>query len=280
LKLDRRTGFVSDVHLRADDPAGLRQFCQALKDSSGHLSSLVILGDLFDAWVGDDLVNTDFCQPVISALKALNCPISFLVGNRDFLLGRPHLTLDWCKAVNADRLAEQTIAQWNDGTRDYSVLLAHGDQWCTDDLPYQSFRAQVREPSWQTQFLSQPMATRLSIAQHLRGESETAKQSKSMQIMDVNFQAIQYAFEHTGCDLIVHGHTHRPAVHKHQLKDGTTRTRIVLPDWDAALGRGAIMQIRTLNHDQMPQGSAIDQLAEGWRIQWSAIAVDTSASAN
>jgi UDP-2,3-diacylglucosamine hydrolase len=145
-------------------------------------------------------------------------------GNRDFLV--------------AERFAAETGAHLlpDPSTIDLygtTALLMHGDTLCTDDTQYQAFRAQVRDPRWQQAALSRPLEERLAIARGMRGESEGAKQGKAMEIMDVAPAAVEAAFAASGCGVLIHGHTHRPARHVHRAADATAKERIrwVLPDW-------------------------------------------------
>ena len=148
-------------------------------------------------------------------------PVFFMHGNRDFLVaGR------FAAESGAQLIADPTVIDLY-GTR---TALLHGDTLCTDDHAYQRFRAQVRDPAWQAAALVRPVAERLAIAQGMRVESEGAKQGKSMGIMDVASEAVESVFRETGCDVMIHGHTHRPGRHVHRV-DGRERVRWVLPDW-------------------------------------------------
>lgn len=223
--------FVSDIHLDTEieqdhDPSG---FLEALGQSiPSDCSKLFILGDLFDTWVGDDLVTgskvaireafTQLAQRAQSDIK-----FYLMHGNRDFLLGQ-----DFLKDLNAFLIDEVFILEMF-GLR---VGLTHGDALCTDDQDYQHFREQVRQAAWQTAFLAKPLDERRAIASSIRAESERAKQGKSMAIMDVNPAAVEALVARHQLQGLIHGHTHRPAKHSGQF------TRWVLPDWDKNLGRG------------------------------------------
>ncbi|MGE8635943.1 MAG: UDP-2,3-diacylglucosamine diphosphatase, partial [Achromobacter piechaudii] len=161
---------------------------------------------------------------VLAALKttAARIPVWLGRGNRDFLIGE-----ELAKAVGARLLPEAALLETDFG----SILLTHGDEFCTDDAAYQQFRQMVRNPQWQAEFLAKTIPERLAMAQQARGESQAANQTKSMEIMDVNAQAIEASFRESGVPVLVHGHTHRPARHVLDV-DGKKRERWVLPDWD------------------------------------------------
>ena len=161
---------------------------------------------------------------MLKALRetAAGIPVWLGRGNRDFLMGE-----ELAAAIGAKLLPEPALLETDYGT----VLLTHGDEFCTDDAPYQQFRAMVRNPQWQAAFLAKTIPERLAMAQQARGESQAANQMKSQEIMDVNPGAIEAVFRDTGVSLLVHGHTHRPARHVLEV-DGKKRERWVLPDWD------------------------------------------------
>jgi UDP-2,3-diacylglucosamine hydrolase len=148
-------------------------------------------------------------------------PTAFLHGNRDFVIGAR-----FTEATGARLIADPTVIDLGD-TR---AVLLHGDTLCTGDAAYQAFRAQVRDPRWQAAALARPLAERLALARGIRQGSETAKGGKVDAIMDVEPQAVEAAFRSSGCDLMIHGHTHRPARHMHHV-DGRECVRWVLPDW-------------------------------------------------
>ena len=157
-------------------------------------------------------------------------PVYFMHGNRDFLVARRFADETGVKLID-----DPTIADLY-GTR---TLLMHGDTLCTADTQYQAFRAQVRDPRWQQAVLSRPLEQRIAMAQGLRGESEGAKQGKSMEIMDVAGDAVVDAFRRHDAALMIHGHTHRPMRHVHEV-DGEERVRWVLPDW---YGEGGYLEV-------------------------------------
>jgi UDP-2,3-diacylglucosamine hydrolase len=185
--------------------------------------ALYILGDLFESWVGDDGLTLPFNKRVAEGLArtAHSTPTFFMHGNRDFLVAKR-----FSDETGVRLLEDPTVVDLY-GKR---TLLMHGDTLCTGDVQYQAFRKQVRDPRWQQAVLSRPLAERIAMAQGLRGESEGAKQGKSMEIMDVTPSAVEQALRDNDCDLLIHGHTHRPMRHVHEV-DGRARERWVLPDW-------------------------------------------------
>lgn len=216
--------FIADLHLRQEDPATVAAFQSFLETTASRAGSLYILGDLFEAWIGDDGLAHPLASDVARRLKQLadaGVAVHLMHGNRDFLLGAAFAT-----ACGARLLDEGHVADLH-GT---PTLLMHGDSLCTDDTAYQQFRAQVRQPAWQQAFLARPMAERIAVARQLREQSEQAKGEKSMAIMDVNADAVAEQFRRHGVNRLIHGHTHRPARHELSV-DGIPRERWVLPDW-------------------------------------------------
>lgn len=217
---------ASDTHLGPAAPATQEAFLAFLEMAAGEAASLVLPGDIFDAWIGDDVIRAapPWLAQVLTALKATaaRLPLYLGRGNRDFLIGG-----ELAGAVGARMLPERAMLQTDFGP----VLLSHGDEYCTDDAAYQQFRAMVRNPQWQEQFLAKSIPERLKMAQEARGESMAANQTKSMEIMDVNPQAVEQALRESGARVMVHGHTHRPARHVLTV-DGVRCERWVLPDWD------------------------------------------------
>jgi len=212
--------FISDCHLDGSRPDILQSLTGFLNETASSARSLYILGDLFEVWLGDDDPAVDV-RDIITLLKKLSLSTSlfFLAGNRDVLVN--------------DKLAEQAGFQiltepvsLNLGGR--HVLLLHGDVLCTDDEDYQAFRQRVRDPAWQSNFLRKSLAERQQIAAGLRADSKAAMYDKPIEIMDVNSQTVDSFFEQHGAEIIIHGHTHRPAVHQH----GKSNIRYVLGDWN------------------------------------------------
>lgn len=215
--------FISDLHLSEDTLATVAAFDALLAGPARGVEELYILGDLFEYWAGDD-DDTPLARHVARGLKALTdegVRVFFLAGNRDFLLGEAY-------ARNAGmRLLMEPTEIELDGRR---VLLSHGDTLCTDDTAYQSYRAMVRDPAWQAGFLAKPLAERRAFIEQLRQRSQQAKREKPIEIMDVNASAVEDLLRAHACPTLIHGHTHRPARHEHDV-DGRECLRWVLPDW-------------------------------------------------
>ena len=218
-----RTLFISDLHLAEERPDTTGRFERFLANEAPGADALYILGDLFEAWVGDDGLTLPFNWRVAEQLLTLSAsvPVFFMQGNRDFLAAAGFLAATGSNAIDDPAVIDLY------GER---ALLMHGDTLCTDDTAYQAFRAQTRDPRWQAAALAQPLAQRLAIAQGMREGSTAAKAGKSEAIMDAAPSAVEAAFRASGCRLLIHGHTHRPARHEHDV-DGRRCVRWVLPDW-------------------------------------------------
>jgi UDP-2,3-diacylglucosamine hydrolase len=215
--------FISDLHLREEEPATLRAFDALLAGPARGVDELYILGDLFEYWAGDD-DDTPLARHVAEGLKALvgeGVRVFFLAGNRDFLMGEAYAASGGFRL-----LAEPTEIELDD----QRVLLSHGDTLCTDDTAYQSYRAMVREPAWQAGFLAKPLAERRAFIEQLRRHSQQANRQKNMEIMDVSPSAVENLLRRHGYPTLIHGHTHRPARHVHHIDDREC-VRWVLPDW-------------------------------------------------
>ena len=212
--------FISDCHLDPKRPQVAAALLRFLQERAANASHLYILGDLFEVWLGDDDPALEH-QPVVDALQRLaaEIPVYFMAGNRDFLLGR-----DFADRIGIGLLEEPHFLQLGERR----ILLIHGDTLCTDDHDYQRFRDMVRSAAWQSEFLAQPLAERQRIAAGLRSDSASAMAQKSAAIMDVNQQAVRDCFDQNRVDTIIHGHTHRPAVHRY----GPELQRLVLGDWN------------------------------------------------
>ena len=221
----RPTLFISDLHLCAERPQITQIFNRFITETAPAAESLYILGDLFEFWIGDDQLDhdplaADVAQK-LSVLAATGTRIFFMHGNRDFLIGER-----LARKANLDILADPTLI--ND--HNSPVLLMHGDTLCTGDANYQSFRQQVRSTEWQKQILAKPYTERVALAQSIRSQSDIEKSMKADAIMDVNVDAVAEAFRRCKSPVLVHGHTHRPATHEHQV-DGQLYIRRVLQDW-------------------------------------------------
>ena len=214
--------FISDLHLQTSHPETCRGFFTFLQERAMASTALYILGDLFEYWAGDDDLSDPFHQTIAQAIREVSdagVRVYWIAGNRDFLVGSA-----FAAAAGLALLAEPHVTDIA-GQR---VVLVHGDAECTDDVKYMAFRAQVRDPAWQAQFLAMPLAQRKAIIAGMRQGSKEAHSTKSAEIMDVNAQAIDALHVSSGADIIIHGHTHRPALHANGA-----RKRYVLPDWDA-----------------------------------------------
>ncbi len=188
---------------------------------------MYILGDLFEYWIGDDALSDTARQVAqgISALNATGVPCYFMHGNRDFLLGQAYAT-----QAGLELLPDALLIDLY-GT---PTLLLHGDTLCIDDTEYQLFRQQSRNPQWQARILALSVEERLQLARRTRDASIAHTGKVSMGIMDVNETAVRNAFREYKAKRMIHGHTHRPAVHKYALDDGSEVERIVLSDWHSA----------------------------------------------
>ena len=217
------TLFVSDLHLDDSRPHITALFERFLADEARRADALYVLGDLFDAFVGDD---DDAALParVAHALRAVadaGVPVSFIAGNRDFLLGADYARRSGMMIRDDGAVVDLYGTQ---------ALLLHGDALCTDDAAYQAFRKQVRDPAWQRGFLAQPLAARRAFAQQARDASRAHTSRAGMAIMDVNQDAVEAALRDARVRHMIHGHTHRPAIHAFAF-DGAPAQRIVLGDW-------------------------------------------------
>ncbi len=216
--------FVSDVHLCPSRMEMAQGFLEFLENLSGEVQSLYILGDLFEYWAGDDDLGDPFNARIAGALRAVSdqgAAVYLLHGNRDFLLGP-----NFARAAGCVLLPDPTVIRM----QGVATLLTHGDTLCTEDADYQAFRVTVRQPAWRQTFLARPLAERKAEIEALRRRSETEKSRKPQQIMDVYPAAVEAALRQHGCTRIIHGHTHRPARHAHNV-DGRSCERWVLPDW-------------------------------------------------
>lgn len=217
----RTVDFISDLHLQASEPVTFEAWRSYM--AATQASAVFILGDLFEVWVGDDVLTlpgfeTD-CAAVMRATSQ-RLPVFFMHGNRDFLAGEGLMT-----AAGATLLQDPTVFAFNH----QRFLLTHGDALCLDDHDYMAFRAQVRTPHWQQQFLAQPLAERQAVARGLREASESRKRAASDHA-DVDAPAAREWLAAAQAAVMIHGHTHKPATH--DLGGGLQR--VVLSDWDAA----------------------------------------------
>jgi UDP-2,3-diacylglucosamine hydrolase len=217
--------FISDLHLCDSRPHITQAFNQFLEKIAAKAQALYILGDLFEYWAGDDSIEVSAQEAITHALHRLvssGTSVFLMHGNRDFLLGE-----GFEKATGIKILPDPSLIT----LYGKPVLLSHGDALCTDDVAYQQFRAEVRSPAWTAEFLSKPLSDRVAYIEQLRATSEQAKFNKSMQIMDVNAVAVDDLLRNNNYPpLFIHGHTHRPNQHIHQI-NGKACERWVLGDW-------------------------------------------------
>ena len=212
--------FISDLHLAPERPAIIELFLNFMDNQASKVDELYILGDLVEYWLGDD-DHSKGLEIVFNKMKQLSengLKIYLMHGNRDFLMGEKLADRCGCTLIS-----EPYSANLNGSP----ALLMHGDTLCTDDASYQELRSMLRNPEWQQDFLSRPLAEREAMAKALREKSAEETQKKDAEIMDVNSQAVNDAFKKNEIKLMIHGHTHRPNIH--YMKNGMTR--VVLGDW-------------------------------------------------
>lgn len=239
--MDTKTLFIADLHLCESRPSIITSFERFLIGPAREAEALYILGDLFEYWPGDDARSLPFYASLSAQLRAVSAQgveLFLIHGNRDFLIGRA-----LAGEIGATLLDDPFVMDLY-GT---PTCLMHGDTLCTDDLEYQRFRAQVRDAEWQRDFLAAPLQQRIATAEALRRQSIAAKEQKEETIMDVNDAAVAAVFHQSGCQRLIHGHTHRPALHRLSV-DGIARERWVLNDWYSQGGylectRGGCRQI-------------------------------------
>lgn len=224
------TLFISDLHLDPSRPAITELFLDFLRGEARQAEALYILGDLFEAWIGDDTPSSaaDAVALALREVSDAGVPVYFIRGNRDFLLGN-----DYAARAGMRILPDPSVIT----LYGKPVLLQHGDLLCTDDVAYQAFRAQTRNPAFIAQFLSQSLEARVAFAQKARAASQ-AHQSEMKQddkatfetVTDVAPAEVVATFQRYGVDTMIHGHTHRPAIHTVNAGEHSF-TRIVLGDW-------------------------------------------------
>lgn len=233
--MTQRALFISDLHLTGERPESSEQFFRFLREEAARADALYVLGDLFEYWAGDDELTDQqgglLAAEVAAGFKSLagrGVQIRIMHGNRDFLVGGGFLA-----ASAAQLIEDPAVVRLDTGP----VALLHGDTLCTDDLDYQAWRQTARSGTWQRDFLARPLAARHAEIQGLRQKSRNVIAAKPAQIMDVNPEAVRDAFRRLGVRRMIHGHTHRPARHEHEV-DGARCERWVLPDW---YGRGGYL---------------------------------------
>ena len=217
------TLFISDLHLSHQTPSIAHNFLSLLNKQAAELDALYILGDLFEYWLGDDGITPQH-QPVLNAIKQISdmgIPVYFIRGNRDFLISSEFARQSACTILDEPVVVDLY------GT---ATLIMHGDLLCTDDHDYLKFREQVRNPQWQTHFLSLTMEQRIEMAKQARDASQSSAKDKTMEIMDANQSTIEQYMRDHNVKTLIHGHTHRPGIHNFQM-DNSDAKRIVLGDW-------------------------------------------------
>ena len=218
--------FISDLHLDPQHPGVIQAFYGFLESIAANpeTESLYILGDFFEAWLGDDDDTPVYAEIKTALRKVVDSGLSIFVmhGNRDFLLGE-----SFCRTTGVELLAEPSLIM----VAGQPLLLMHGDSLCTRDLDYMRFRQQVRDHQWQQQFIAQPLADRKRYVAAARQKSKSLTQRKAKDIMDVTPAAVEQVFVDYDVTTLIHGHTHRPARHALTV-DGRQCERIVLGDWD------------------------------------------------
>ncbi|MBP5981237.1 MAG: UDP-2,3-diacylglucosamine diphosphatase [Halomonas sp.] len=235
-----RTLLVADMHLSSDTPEINQGFYRYLDQTAQGANALYILGDLFDAWIGDDLLDTQHplsavAHEVIQRLRQLSdngTAIYLMHGNRDFLLGDRFINA--CQASLLSDVQEVEL-------EGLPVALLHGDSLCTRDEAYMAFRQQSRNPEWQAQILALPFEQRLELAKSLRSQSGDANANKAEAIMDVTQKEVVALMERFGITIMIHGHTHRPKVHDLTVEDVPAK-RFVLGDWDNQHGWDVVIE--------------------------------------
>lgn len=219
----KETLFISDLHLSLNKLATTHCFLRFLENRATGAECLYILGDLFDAWIGDDDPTPSIgkIKAALKKLTAAGTAVYLQPGNRDFLIGKR-----FCRETGVRLLDDHAVVDLY-GT---PTLLMHGDLLCTDDVSYQQFRLKSRTPAWQTMMLSKPLLLRLLLARWYRLRSHWHKRKKSQEIMDVNRESVRRTMARYQITRLIHGHTHRPAVHELVI-DGMLAHRFVLSEW-------------------------------------------------
>jgi UDP-2,3-diacylglucosamine hydrolase len=212
--------FISDLHLDASREDLTRAFTRFLSEQCQTIDELYILGDFFELWLGDD-EQSALNNEVIEALSSLPCEVFIMHGNRDFLIGEA-----FCNAAGAKLLPDPCSINLGD----QPALLMHGDSLCTRDEEYMKARVLLRSDAFQKDFLSKQIQERKIIAQQIRGKSVQVSREKAEDIMDVTLEEVSKVMDQAGTSILIHGHTHRPAVHEVVLQAGPG-TRYVLGDW-------------------------------------------------
>lgn len=232
-----RALLISDLHLQHERPELTAALLGFLQEQAAGCDALFILGDLFEVWIGDD-ASTPLADSVADALRALTkqgSKVYLMHGNRDFLLGQ-----DYASRAGAVLLPDPWLYDSPAGP----VLLSHGDQLCSDDTDYMAFREMVRQNQWQQAFLARPIAEREAYARQARAQSAAATAGKMNEIMDVNNATVEALLQQHQQTVLIHGHTHRPAIHDisldHAIAGQSEAKRVVLGDWGELAWYGEI----------------------------------------
>ena len=215
--------FISDLHLAPERPEIIHLFVRFCHEIASQYRTLYILGDFVEYWLGDD-DDASGLQPAFDALHSLaehDTQVLFMHGNRDFLIGDA-----LAARCNFNIIPDPAIIQISQ----HAALLMHGDTLCTDDVDYMKFRRMVRDTAFQNDFLARPLQERRQIARSMRGSSQLATAAKKPEIMDVNQDAVDTIMQQHNVNLLIHGHTHRPAIHQFDIGESRC-TRVVLGDW-------------------------------------------------
>ncbi|WP_342321764.1 UDP-2,3-diacylglucosamine diphosphatase [Kosakonia sp. BYX6] len=235
------TLFIADLHLHTEEPAITAGFLRFLASTAREADALYILGDLFEAWIGDDDPNP-LHQQIAEAIKSLvdnGVPCYFIHGNRDFLLGKR-----FARASGMQLLPQEQVLD----LYGRKVLIMHGDTLCTDDVDYQALRARVHQPWLQTLFLALPLFIRHRVAAKMRAGSSASNNSKTLEMMDVTQQAVVDAMEKHHVQWLIHGHTHRPAVHE-LTANHAPAYRVVLGAWHS---EGSMVRVSETDVELIP----------------------------
>jgi UDP-2,3-diacylglucosamine hydrolase len=215
--------FISDLHLAPERPQIIDLFKRFVSEVAINADSLYILGDFVEYWIGDDdrAEGLDTAFSAFNQLKDAGTKVFLMHGNRDFLIGE-----DLAKRCHFQLINDPLPIS----IHNQPALLMHGDTLCTDDVDYQKFRGMVRNRDWQKEFLSKSLEEREQIATSMREQSKRATADKSPEIMDVNQDTVAETIRRHGITTLIHGHTHRPAIHEFEVDDNPVK-RIVLGDW-------------------------------------------------
>ncbi|MDH5358776.1 MAG: UDP-2,3-diacylglucosamine diphosphatase [Gammaproteobacteria bacterium] len=245
------TLFISDLHLSPENPELIQLTIEFLKTETKGIEALYILGDLFNTWLGDDIVPSEY-EPLITQLQQLHqsgIKTYLMVGNRDFMLGKEFAGRAACTLLN-----DPVVIRLNG----IDTLLMHGDSLCTDDVSYQRYRRWIRNKFLQWCFLHLPASYRQRISDKIKQKSRDQKQSKSAMIMDVNPTEVNRVITSFGVTRLIHGHTHRPAIHNINMGSKEAH-RVVLGDWDGTISylRCDDQQLQLVDHRASQQSSIL-----------------------